>query len=535
MKKTIIQLAVLALVGRVFADSGTEDTRSWGDLVPGEYNFETTFPAEADTAVWQTNEVALVMGDYDDDLDPAPNLDVREHFLHFTTDNDSELKRSLTTIERYQPDVEMGKVYIDAYMRIPAIDFEPVLDEEAKLALYLKDNGAGASPTLTVVCGTFLGESGRKSVALDCAIEANTWHRYRIETYGDKNVDASFGAFTISVDGVIVAAKDLTEKLIDEDCLELFFPNRRERELYAARKIFPTLIEYSDQRAATLTAACFKGSADLDLLTIAAQTDARDAYTVSFAYESEADAEKMTIFVNDSELTGTAVEVTEGTQVTLHVSPKDNWGFGEVPSEWTKNADGSLVTTLAALTEDLSVTIPALTAKERIVLDNVSIVVKEHTTLKSITINWTALTQVTTTLSDVKQGDVLRLLFVAEEGYALDGEGEMTVPLAYGHDRLSATIEGPEAYELGKEPPTVPGGPKTANMTFKLGIRMVGDEPVVSVEQIVNGRATLKTATELPKVVIHGSNDLKTWEPILDKANFKNYHFFKGVIEGIEE
>lgn len=539
MPKTMIRLAALALVSTAFADESTSDTRSWGTLISANTTFETEFPSESDVsgeqAIWVTNGVALAVKTYDIDLDdPAPASEAGEKYLHFTTEVDTALTRSLTKVGNDRVDVEMGTVYMDAFLRIPAIDFVPEVGQDAKLALYLKDNGDGNEATLTVICGTFFGEPGTNTVALNCAIEPNTWHRYRIETYGDKNPDASFGAFTISVDGVKVGAAAAVE-LIDPDYVAELFPNERERALYAERKIFPTLIPWSDQRAATLTAACFQGSADLDELTIAEQAETRDNHTLAFVYANPEDAANMTIFVNYDELVGTSVELVEGTAITVFVQPKDNWGFEGVPTAWTKAADGTIKLELPQLTEDQTVTIPALTAKERLLMEKVEIVVQPNTTLEAIAINWTALDNAQREIEGARQGDVIRLTFAAAEGYELSGESEMTVPLAYGVDRLEAKITGPSAYLPGGQG-TGGSGTKTMATTFKLAIHMEGNDPVVTVEQLVTaGTSRLRMAATPPKVVIHGSNDLKTWEPILDKTEFKKYHFFKGVIEDTEE
>lgn len=424
--------------------------------------------------------------------------------------------------------VKMSAVIAEVMMKFPAIDFEPVLPATSRLGLWLKNNGT-QPPTLMVTCGRVVGgEYEKVNMPLNVTITEGSWHKVKIESYSDPDPSYAFGVFTITIDGETVAAAEGSIELIDPEYVEDLLANTRERELYAAHKLFPSLAEYSSPEAAELVGVGFLGSSDIDSLSVTAAADDRTGYAVTLNYEDPSLADAVKVWINGGE---PATSYKAGTELRVVVSPVGNTEFAEADYPgWTKNGAGELTQTIAALTGNVALTIPAVSARIRAVTA-LTIEVQAGTTLEALSINGVAVTP-TTKPEGAKQGDVIRLTFAAVEGYILDGDSEMTVPLAYGVDALAVTIKGPGAYREGN-PPQTSVGPKTAATSFKLAIRMEGGEPVVSVEQLVTGGAQsrLKFASEPPHVVIYGSEDLKNWEPIRDPAQYKNYHFFKGVIE----
>lgn len=511
----------------VFLMVGHEGEGTSDPLVVGTESFEGEAVSDSQ---WMLSSASITRKAYEEGeaLEGAGDW-----YWHVRVESDTTaLTRTFTNRDNWINNdarvVKMSAVIAEVMMKFPAIDFEPVLPATSRLGLWLKNNGT-QPPTLMVTCGRVVGgEYEKVNMPLNVTITEGSWHKVKIESYSDPDPSYAFGVFTITIDGETVAAAEGSIELIDPEYVEDLLANTRERELYAAHKLFPSLAEYSSPEAAELVGVGFLGSSDIDSLSVTAAADDRTGYAVTLNYEDPSLADAVKVWINGGE---PATSYKAGTELRVVVTALGNTEFAaDSYAGWTKNGAGELTQTIAALTGNVALTIPAVSARIRAVTA-LTIEVQAGTTLEALSINGVAVTP-TTKPEGAKQGDVIRLTFAAVEGYILDGDSEMTVPLAYGVDALAVTIKGPGAYREGN-PPQTSVGPKTAATSFKLAIRMEGGEPVVSVEQLVTGGAQsrLKFASEPPHVVIYGSEDLKNWEPIRDPAQYKNYHFFKGVIE----
>lgn len=192
----------------------------------------------------------------------------------------------------------MNNVYVDTLIKFTAYeDAEPEIADDAKIALWLKEDTENGTTNLMVTAGYLsnLGVPTKKSVPLDFEVDPDAWYQLKIESLGNiLTVGDPVLGFKIWINGTNVATK--TSFIMDATGIQLIRPDAEALDA----KLFPAIAT-----AEQVKELAFAGSGSIDNVTI-------DATTPTVEVEVELPTSEKWVASSDTEtaVPGTEIDVT---------------------------------------------------------------------------------------------------------------------------------------------------------------------------------------------------------------------------------